>query len=70
MTVNLELLDDDPARYHHQQPTAGTIYGFNRWIYRTRNVRRLAVPVPCRGAQSIGWTVPPDVEAKVRSQLL
>lgn len=40
-----------------------------RWIYRTRNLRRLKTPVACRGAQSIGWTVPPDVEAKVRAQL-
>ena len=44
-------------------------YSIGCWIYRTRNLRRLKNPVPCRGAQSIGWTVPPDVEAKVRAQL-
>ena len=43
--------------------------GCGRWIYRTHTVRRLAKPVPCRGYQAIGWTVPPDVEAKVRAQL-
>jgi len=44
--------------------------GCGRWIFRTRNLRRLTKPVPTRGYQSIGWTVPPDVEAKVREQLL
>ena len=44
-------------------------YDSGRWIYRTRNLRRLTIPVPCRGFQSIGWTVPPEVEAKVRAQL-
>jgi len=45
-------------------------YAHGRWIYRTRNLRRLETPVPCRGYQSIGWTVPPDEEVKVRAQLL
>ena len=45
-------------------------YTPGRWIYRTRNLRRLKVPVPCRGAQSIGWTVPPEVEKLVLEQLL
>lgn len=31
-------------------------------------VQRLAVPVPCSGAQGF-WKVPPDVERKVREQL-
>ena len=44
-------------------------YGFNRWIYRTRNLRRLKTPVPAKGMQCVGWTVPPDVEAKVLAQL-
>ena len=44
-------------------------YGDGRFIFRTRNLRRLKTPVPCRGFQSIGWTVPPEVEAKVRAEL-
>ena len=40
-----------------------------RFIYRTHTLRRLAKPVPCRGFQSIGWTVPANVEALVREQL-
>jgi hypothetical protein len=43
--------------------------GCGRWIFRTRNLRRLTTPIPTRGYQSIGWTVPPDVEAQVREQL-
>ena len=43
-------------------------YMAGRFIFRTRNLRRLKTPVPCRGFQSIGWTVPPEVEAKVRAQ--
>jgi hypothetical protein len=31
-------------------------------------VQRLAVPVPCSGAQGF-WKLPPDVERKVREQL-
>lgn len=44
-------------------------YAPGRWIYRTRNLRRLKNPVPTRGYQSIGWTVPPDIEASVRAEL-
>jgi len=44
-------------------------YEPGRFIYMTRNVRRLKHPVPCRGAQAIGWTVPSDIEAKVRAEL-
>lgn len=43
-------------------------YGPGRWGWITENVRRLADPVPCRGYQAI-WTLPDDVEAKVRAQL-
>lgn len=32
------------------------------------NVRALAAPVPCKGAQGL-WTLPPDVEARVREQV-
>lgn len=44
-------------------------YSDGRWIYRTRNLRRLKTPIPCKGFQCVGWTVPPDVEAKVKAQL-
>ena len=44
-------------------------YSPGRFIYRTRNLRRLKTPVLCSGAQSISWTVPPDVETKVKAQL-
>lgn len=44
-------------------------YSPGRWIYRTRNLRRLARPVPTRGFQSIGWTVPADIEARVNAEV-
>lgn len=44
-------------------------YAAGRFIYRTRRVRKLKTPVPTRGYQSIGWTVPPDIEARVRAEL-
>ena len=44
-------------------------YAPGRFIYRTRNLRRLATPVPCRGFQCVGWTAPPDIAAKVQAQL-
>ena len=44
-------------------------YSVGRFIYRTRNLRRLKTPVPARGLQCVGWTLPADVEAQVRAQL-
>lgn len=44
-------------------------YNAERWIYRTRNLRRLKTPVKCSGCQAIGWAVPPEIESKVRQQL-
>ncbi len=44
-------------------------YSPGRFIYCTRNLRRLRDPVPAKGMQCVGWTLPPDVEAKVRAQL-
>jgi hypothetical protein len=44
-------------------------YRDGRQVYRTRRLRRLQTPVPCRGAQALGWPLPPDVEAAVRAQL-
>jgi hypothetical protein len=44
-------------------------YNPNRWIYRTRNLRRLKTPIPCKGFQCVGWTVPPEIEKLVRAQL-
>lgn len=40
--------------------------GGRAWVLDGR--RDLATPVPCKGAQGL-WTVPPDVEARVREQL-
>lgn len=44
-------------------------YSPGRFIYVTRNLRRLHHPVACKGAQPVGWTVPPDIEAQVRAQI-
>ena len=44
-------------------------YSPGRFVYLTRNLRRLKQPVHCRGAQPIGWTVPPEIEQQVRQQL-
>jgi hypothetical protein len=43
-------------------------YAPGRRIYRTRNLRRLKTPIPCKGFQCVGWTVPPEVEKLVREQ--
>ncbi|HEY6115268.1 MAG TPA: ASCH domain-containing protein [Candidatus Dormibacteraeota bacterium] len=39
------------------------------WHLVLWNIRRLDRPVSCRGALTIGWTVPGDVEEQVRTQL-
>ena len=44
-------------------------YTLGRWIYRTRNLRRLKTPILAKGLQCVGWTLPADIEAKVRAQL-
>jgi hypothetical protein len=44
-------------------------YGPGRYILRTRNLRVLRNPVPCRGFQAVPWEVPPDIEALVKEQL-
>ena len=44
-------------------------YSDGRRVYRTRNLRRLKTPIPCKGFQCVGWTVPPEVEKLVREQL-
>lgn len=43
-------------------------YTQGRTVILTRNARRLAEPVPVRGALGV-WTLPPDVEERVREQL-
>ena len=70
------LHDDPKARLNMGLPAADADaelqfgeYERGRFFYRTHILRRLIYPVPCRGYQSIGWTVPADVEAKVREQL-
>jgi hypothetical protein len=40
-----------------------------RWIYRTRNLRRLKTPVKASGLQCVGWTVPESIAALVQAQL-
>lgn len=54
----------NPAEFEHHFGD----YSAGRTIILTRNVRRLREPVPCKGMLGI-WTVPSDVEAKVRAQL-
>lgn len=44
-------------------------YEPGRFVYLTRNLRPLREPVPCKGMQAIGWTLPPEVEAAVRKQI-
>ncbi len=44
-------------------------YDEGRYFYRCRNVRRLNKPIPTRGYQAIGWTVPPEIEDLVREQV-
>ncbi len=39
-----------------------------RWMWKLVDVRRLAEPVPCRGALGL-WTVPRDVQASIGRQL-
>lgn len=39
------------------------------WHIVLDRVRRLPVPVPCKGRLSIGWAVPADVTDAVRTQL-
>lgn len=39
------------------------------WHLVLGDVRRLRKPVSARGALSVPWTLPPDVEAQVRAQL-
>ncbi len=46
-----------------------TYNGRPAWHLGLANIRRLAVPVPCRGQLSVGWRVPADIEAAVRRQL-
>lgn len=43
-------------------------YAPGRGVWRFRKMRKLAKPVPCKGAQQ-WFNLPPDVEAAVRAQL-
>lgn len=43
-------------------------YAPGRFAWKLDNVRKLRVPVLCKGALSL-WEVPSDVEAEVRAQL-
>lgn len=44
-------------------------YSEGRFIYRTRNLRRLKYPVPASGLQCVGWKVPFEVSRIVQAQL-
>ena len=77
----VELWDVQPSeKFYVEPPTSDPFciseeefnfgnYAPGRFIYRTRNLRRLATPVPARGFQSIGWTVPPDIDARVDAEI-
>ena len=43
-------------------------YTYGRWIWRTRNCRRLELPVPVVGHQGF-WTLPPETLALVKANL-
>lgn len=43
-------------------------YRPGRFIWRTRNCRKLSRPVPVCGRQGI-WTIPPETEALIRSSI-
>lgn len=63
-----ETFDDGKIGLSYEEYLFGN-YAPGRYIYRTRNLRCLKNPVPCRGFQCIGWTVPPEIEAKVIAEL-
>lgn len=77
----VEIFDVLPSRCFTIKPgVSGTVfvsseeydfgnYAEGRFIYLTRNLRRLPQPVPARGLQCVGWTVPDDVMHKVRLQV-
>ena len=48
-----------PSGYWHERGS---------WGWKLVKIRTLTIPVHCRGHQGI-WTLPPDVEAAVRTQL-
>lgn len=63
----------DPELVHSGRHPGTLTPDQRRWFFGPygwvlRDVRRLAEPVPCRGAQMF-WTLPSDVEAEVRRQL-
>jgi hypothetical protein len=63
------LVKDSVLRLSKTEHALGD-YSSDRFVLLTRNLRVLHQPVLCRGYQSIPWTVPPEVEATVRKQLL
>lgn len=44
-------------------------YQPKRFGYLTRDLRRLPVPVPCKGKQAVHWELPEDVASNVEAQL-
>jgi hypothetical protein len=62
------VCEDGAAERYAEEIEFGD-YTPGRWAWELRNVRRLAGPVPCRGAMGL-WDVPADVLAKVNAGLL
>ena len=71
--VNLDRIEDalfatmgtgnQPAK----DPVESDPWAFGPWVWVLDNVRPLATPVPCKGAQGL-WRLPVDVERAVREQ--
>ncbi len=51
-----------------EAPQATSEHANGPWCFVLERVRRLRVPVPCRGYQQI-WIVPDVVEARLRQEL-
>lgn len=51
------------GNYEHEDPPGRPRYG---WLLE--DARELPEPIPCKGALGL-WTVPPEIEARVRAQL-
>jgi hypothetical protein len=66
--VAWSVYEDGAAERYAEEIEFGD-YAPGRWAWELRNVRRLAEPVPCRGAMGL-WDVPADVLAKVNAGLL
>ena len=77
----VELFDCLPSSRFTMHPTVGNVsivlnhaesdlgdYSPGRWVWRTRNLRRLKTPVPVVGHQGF-WFLPPEAAAAIQAQL-